>query len=207
MTSLIQHYGYAAVLVIVGLEAVGIPLPGETVLIAAALYAGDTHRLDIVVVILAAVIGGVIGDAGGFAIGYWGGYRLLVRYGRYIRLTEVRIKVARYLFLRYGGVVVFFGRFVAILRAYASFLAGTGRMNWARFLVFTSLGRIAWAGLWGTAAYLLGNEVNRVGRPLAIAFAAVAVLIIVAGIAVLRRQERRLEQAAEQAFPGPLGLN
>jgi membrane protein DedA with SNARE-associated domain len=103
--------------------------------------------------------------------------------------------------------VVFFGRFVAILRAYASFLAGTGRMNWARFFAFTSLGRIAWAGLWGTAAYLLGSEVNRVGRPLAIGFATLAVVIIVAGLVLLRRQERRLEEAAEQAFPGPLSAS
>ena len=204
MTNLIQHYGYLAVLVIVALESLGIPLPGETALIAAAVYAGDTHRLNIGLVILVAVLGGVVGDAAGYAIGFWGGYRLLLRFGRYIRLTESRIKLARYLFARHGGIVVFFGRFVAVLRAYASFLAGTGRMPWWRFAVFTTLGRITWAGLWGIVAYLLGNEVNRLGRSLALAFVAAAVVVLAAGALVLRRQEHRLEAAAEDAFPGPL---
>lgn len=204
MTNLIQHYGYLAVLVIVGLESLGIPLPGETALIAAAIYAGDTHHLSIWLVILAAIFGGVVGDAAGYAVGYWGGYRLLLRYGRYVLMTPTRIKLARYLFARYGGVVVFLGRFVAVLRAYASFLAGTGRMPWWQFAVMTTLGRIAWASLWGIIAYLLGNEVTRLGRTLALAFVAAAVLLVAIGVVVLRHQERRLEAAAEAAFPGPL---
>jgi hypothetical protein len=104
------------------------------------------------------------------SLGHWGGYRLLVRYGRYVRLDQAKVKVARYLFLRHGGKVVFFGRFVSILRTYAAFLAGTTRMPWRRFLAFNAAGGIVWATLYGTAAYLLGKEVERLRRALAIGF-------------------------------------
>jgi membrane protein DedA with SNARE-associated domain len=203
-SDLIAHYGYFAVFAIVALESLGIPLPGETTLIAAALYAGATHNLGIVGVIVAAGIGAIIGDNIGYGLGHWGGYRLLLRYGRYIWLDEARIKVARYLFLRYGGGVVFFGRFVSILRAYAAFLAGTTRMPWRQFIVFNAAGGIAWATLYGTAAYFLGKRVDTLSRPLAIAFAIAGVLAIIAGAILVRLQEARLRAAAEKAFPGPL---
>jgi membrane protein DedA with SNARE-associated domain len=206
VTSLIAHYGYLAVLVIVGLESFGIPAPGETTLITAALYAGATHNLSIVGVVLAAIVGAILGDNLGYLVGHWGGYRLLVRYGRYIRFTEERIKVARYLFFRFGGEVVFFGRFVALLRAYAAFLAGTTRMPWRRFLVFNAAGGIAWATIYGVAAYLLGTQVERVSRPLGTVFVIGGALAIVAGAVIIRRQEKRLAVAAEQTFPGPLTI-
>lgn len=204
MTNLIAQYGYLAVFVIVGLESLGIPLPGETTLITAALYAGATHHLAIVGVILAAIVGAILGDNFGYLIGHWGGYRLLVRYGRYIRLDEAKVKVARYLFLRFGGRVVFFGRFVSILRAYAAFLAGTTRMRWPRFLVFNAAGGIVWASLYGTAAYGLGKEVERLSRPLATAFGVAGVIALIVAVILVRRQEHQLEVEAEQAFPGPL---
>lgn len=204
MTNLVAQYGYWAVLAVVGLESFGIPLPGETTLIAAALFAGATHHLNIVGVIVAASAGAIIGDNLGYLIGHWGGYRLLVRYGRYIGFSETRIKVARYLFLRFGGEVVFFGRFVSILRAYAAFLAGTTRMPWRRFLVYNAAGGIVWSSIYGTAAYVLGTKVDTVSRPLAISFAVLGVAAIVVAAFVVRRQESRLEEAAEKAFPGPL---
>jgi membrane protein DedA with SNARE-associated domain len=203
-TDLVAHYGYLAVLVIVGLESLGIPLPGETTLIAASLYAGATHRLNIVGVIVAAGAGAIIGDNIGYLLGHWGGYRLLVRYGRYIRFDESRIKVARYLFLRFGGPVVFFGRFVSILRTYAAFLAGTTRMPWRRFLVYNAAGGITWATIYGTAAYVLGTGVESLSRPLAIAFAVAGVAALVVAAFVIRRAEDRLRPTAEAAFPGPL---
>ncbi len=204
MTNFIVHYGYLAVFVVVALESLGIPLPGETTLITAALYAGATHHLWILGVILAAIAGAILGDNFGYLIGHWGGYRLLVRYGRYIRLDEAKVKVARYLFLRFGGRVVFFGRFVSILRAYAAFLAGTTRMPWPRFLIFNAAGGIVWASLYGTAAYLLGKEVERVSRPLAIAFGVAGVVALITAAILVRRRERQLEVAAERALPGPL---
>ncbi|TMF32102.1 MAG: DedA family protein [Chloroflexi bacterium] len=204
MTNLVAQYGYLAVLVIVGLESTGVPLPGETTLVAAALYAGATHNLNIVGVVIAAAVGAILGDNLGYLIGHWGGYRLLIRYGRYIRLSEKRIKIARYLFLRYGGEVVFFGRFTAILRAYAAFLAGTTRMPWRRFLFFNAAGGIAWATIYGGGAYLLGRQIERLSGPFEIVFVAAAVIAIVVGALIIRRQEERLAVAAEKAFPGPL---
>ena len=204
MTNLVAQYGYLAVLVIVGLESTGVPLPGETTLVAAALYAGATHNLNIVGVVIAAAVGAILGDNLGYLIGHWGGYRLLIRYGRYIRLSEKRIKIARYLFLRYGGEVVFFGRFTAILRAYAAFLAGTTRMPWRRFLFFNAAGGIAWATIYGGGAYLLGRQIERLSVPFEIVFVAAAVIAIVVGALIIRRQEERLAVAAEKVFPGPL---
>ena len=204
MTNLVAQYGYLAVLVIVGLESTGVPLPGETTLVAAALYAGATHNLNIVGVVIAAAVGAILGDNLGYLIGHWGGYRLLIRYGRYIRLSEKRIKIARYLFLRYGGEVVFFGRFTAILRAYAAFLAGTTRMPWRRFLFFNAAGGIAWATIYGGGAYLLGRQIERLSVPFEIVFVAAAVIAIVVGALIVQRQEERLAVAAEKVFPGPL---
>src|SRR3982074_375073 len=143
------QFGYAAVFGFVGIESLGIPFPGETMLISAALYAGATHNLNIVGVIVAASAGAIIGDNIGFGVGHWGGYRLLIRYGRYIRLHPARVKLARYLFLRHGAKVVFFGRFISVLRTYAAFLAGTARMPWPRFLIANALGGTTWAILFG----------------------------------------------------------
>jgi membrane protein DedA with SNARE-associated domain len=173
-------------------------------LITAAVYAGATHHLAIQGVIPAAIAGAVIGDNIGFAIGWFGGFPLLRRYGRYIRLDEAKMKVGRYIFMRQGGKVVFFGRFVSILRTYAAFLAGTNRMHWSRFLVFNAAGGIAWATFWGTVAYLLGNEIDRLSKPVDIGFGVLGVITLLAGIVFIRSHEKRLEAVAERALPGPL---
>lgn len=201
---LLGRFGYAAVFAFVGIESLGVPLPGETMLISAALYAGHTHRLNIVVIIVLAAAGAVIGDNIGFGVGHWGGYRLLLRYGRYIRLHEGRVKLARYLFLRHGGTVVFFGRFVSVLRTYAAFLAGTARMPWVRFLVFNATGGVVWATGYGVGAYLAGDTLRKLSTPVNIALGAVALVVIVSLVLILRRQEDRLTAQAERALPGPL---
>jgi membrane protein DedA with SNARE-associated domain len=201
---LLGRFGYAAVFAFVGIESLGIPLPGETMLIAAALYAGATHQLSIELIIAVAAAGAIIGDNIGYGIGHWGGYRLLVRYGPYIRLHQGRVKLARYLFHRHGGKVVFFGRFVSVLRTYAAFLAGTARMPWRRFLVFNATGGVVWAAVYGTGAYLAGDRINKLSGPVNLALAGVAVVVVVALLLVLRRTEEDLTARAEQAFPGPL---
>jgi membrane protein DedA with SNARE-associated domain len=201
---LLSVYGYWAVMAFVGIESIGIPLPGETMLIVAAVYAGASHQLSIELVIVAAIAGAVMGDNIGFGIGYFGGYRLLLRYGRYIGLHERRVKLARYIFLRHGPKVVFFGRFVSVLRTYAAFLAGTARMPWWRFLVFNAAGGIVWALAYGLGAYFLGQQLNRVSRPFQLVAAGLAVVAIVVLFVFLRRNEHRLEEEAERALPGPL---
>src|SRR5207253_25206 len=144
----------------------------------------------------------IIGDNIGFALGRWGGYRLLRRYGSYIRFNEQRLKIGRYIFQRHGGKVVFIGRFIAVLRTYAAFLAGTNRMSWPRFLAFNASGGITWAAVTGLAYYYIGVTLNDVRGPLDILLAVVAVAIVAASLLYLRRAEHRYAARAERAFPG-----
>jgi membrane protein DedA with SNARE-associated domain len=198
------RFGYAAVFAFVGIESLGIPFPGETMLIAAALYAGATHNLNIIGVIVAAAAGAIIGDNIGYGLGHWGGYRLLIRYGRYIGLHPARIKLARYLFLRHGAKVVFFGRFVSVLRTYAAFLAGTARMPWQPFLTFNALGGVTWATGFGLGAYLAADRLTKLSGPIDLALAGLAVIVVVALVVVMRRTEGALTAQAEAALPGEL---
>lgn len=201
---LLTTYGYLAVLLFVAIESIGIPFPGETMLLVAAIYAGTSHRLSIVLVIVAAASGAILGDNIGFWIGREGGYRLLRRYGRYIRLDERKLKLGLYLFRKHGGKVVFFGRFVAVLRAWAAFLAGTNRMRWPSFLLFNALGGILWATIYGLGGYFLGKKIHQLTGPVGIVTIVLAVLIIVASLIFARRNEKQLEEKAEKALPGPL---
>ena len=201
---LLQNYGYLAVFLAIAAESFGIPLPGETVLITAALYAGHTHRLAIVWVVVVASAAAIIGDNLGYLIGRIGGYRLLRRYGKYVRMDEAKIKIGRYLFHRHGGKVVLFGRFVSVLRTYAAFLAGTNRMQWQRFLVYNALGGIMWATLFGVGAYAVGDAIHRVGTIIAYVGVGLAAMAVVTGVVLLRRRMGALELRAEQEFPGPL---
>jgi len=121
-----------------------------------------------------------------------------------IRLHDDRVKLARYLFQRNGGKVVFFGRFVSVLRTYAAFLAGTARMSWPSFLLFNAAGGILWATSWGVAAYFVGARIQQFGIPIDIALAGVALIVVLAVIRVLRRKENELMAYAERSFPGPL---
>ena len=100
---LIHHYGLFAVGAVVGLECIGFPLPGETALLAAAIYAGTNHDLNIVSVIIVAGATAIVGRMIGYVIGREYGYWLLLRYGSYIRMSQSRIKLGQYLFLRHGG--------------------------------------------------------------------------------------------------------
>src|SRR6202171_5211100 len=104
----ISTYGYAVVALIIGLECLGLPLPGETILIAAAIYAGSGHELNIWLVICGGAPGAILGNTIGFWIGREGGYRLLLRYGHHLKITESRIKLGQYLFLHHCGKLVFF---------------------------------------------------------------------------------------------------
>lgn len=204
-SDLLMSYGYWAVLLFVAVESVGIPVPGETMLLSAAIYAGVTHQLNIALVIVAAAAGAIMGDNVGYLLGREGGYRLLHRYGRYIRLDARRLRLGQYLFLRHGGKVVFFGRFVAVLRMWAAFLAGTHRMPWQPFLICNAAGGIAWATLMGLGGYALGHNVERVEGPLGTAMVVLAVLIVAAGLLYVRHNERRLADEAERVLgPGSL---
>jgi membrane protein DedA with SNARE-associated domain len=204
ISHLIETYGYAAVFLFVGAESLGIPVPGETALIVAGTYAGHTHRLSPWLIFLVAAAAAIIGDNIGFWIGDKGGYRLARRYGNKVRLDEHKLKIARYLFDRYGGKVVFFGRFVSILRTYAAFLAGVSRMRWRRFLPANAAGGIGWAAAYTLAAYLLGDALSRASGTISLILAGAAVLVIVGVLIAVRREIRKVGHRAEEAYPGPL---
>jgi membrane protein DedA with SNARE-associated domain len=204
VTQSIHAYGYWAVFLAVGLESLGVPIPGETTLIAAALYAGSTHQLSLIPLIIVAAVAAIVGDNIGYLIGRFGGYRLLRRYGHYVRVDEAKLKVGRYLFDRHGGKVVFIGRFISVLRTYAAFLAGTNVMHWRRFLLYNAAGGIIWAALFTTGAYYLGSAFQQVGTVVTIVGAVLVVAVVVAVISYLRKHLKRLEARAERAYPGPL---
>jgi membrane protein DedA with SNARE-associated domain len=204
LPDLVATHGYWIVAVIVALESTGIPVPGETMLVSAAIFAGKTHRLNIWLVIAAAAIGAIAGDSLGYGIGRTFGHRFLLKHGPKLHMDARRIKLGQYLFKRHGGKVVFFGRFVAVLRALAALLAGVNNMDWRRFILCNAAGGIVWATVFGLGAYSLGEELDRLRRTAAVVLSVLAVIGAVAGFWFIRRHEAALEAEAERALPGPV---
>lgn len=196
---LLATYGYLVVALMVGIEGMGIPLPGETTLIAASIVAATSQELNIALVIAAASGGAIAGDNAGFWIGRSLGYRLLHRFGRYIGLSDRRIMLGQYLFTRYGGALVLMGRFIALLRTLAPFVAGANRMPWRRFAPFNAAGGVLWATLYGLAAYWLGKEAHGIMGRAGLLLGVLALAAIAGGWLFLRRNEARLEEEAERA--------
>ncbi len=205
ISHLILASGYWALFLLVAIESLGVPLPGETALVIAGTFAGTTHHLNPWAIFAVAAAAGIVGDNIGYWIGDKGGYALARRYGPKVRLDERKLKIARYLFDRHGAKVVFFGRFVSVLRTYAAFLAGTSKMRWRRFLPANALGGIVWAGAYTLASYLAGAALQRASSTITGVLAGAAVVVIAAVVLLLRRQADRLAVRAEAAYPGPLG--
>ncbi len=156
----LDHYGYWALFGAILLEDFGMPMPGETLLIAGALLASQ-GKMGIVPLLVTACIAAVTGDNIGYAIGRFGGRRLVLRYGRYVFITEERLKKAEGFFRRYGGAVVVMARFFAVLRQLNGIVAGTAKMSWRRFLAYNMLGAALWVGFWGMLFYELGGKAAR----------------------------------------------
>ena len=203
---LIHAYGLLTVALIVGLECIGVPLPGETALLGAAIYAGTKHDLNIVAVILTAAAAAIVGRVVGYAIGRGFGYWLLLRYGNYVRITEARIKLGQYLFLRHGGKIVFIAQFVPVLRTFAGIFAGANMMPWRDFLFANVVGSVIWSVTYGYAAYALGRQFERLEGPVVIFIAVVTIVGVVVGGILVNRHEEQLLAEAERAMPGPLKL-
>ena len=196
LIDLIKVHGPWIIAVVVALESAGVPLPGETILVAAALLA-TTNQIDIAIIVAAAATGAIVGDGIGYTVGRRFGTPFLRKYGRYIRLDENRLLIGRYLFFRYGNAVVFLGRFVAVLRMFAALLAGANSMPAGRFFFFNVTGGICWACLFGFGAFAVGTEMLKVSKALSLVSLG---LFIVAGSAfsiVLRRNEIVLLHQAE----------
>jgi membrane protein DedA with SNARE-associated domain len=194
---LIAHYGYAAIFRVVKLESAGIPMPGETILISAAALAGTKHALEIQWVIAAAAGGAIVGDNIGFWAGREFGEPLLEKWGHLVGLDARKRLLGRYLFARYGGSIVFFGRFVALLRAFAAVLAGANNLAPWRFFVFNALGGIVWATVFGLGGYLLGASIHRVAGPLGWAMLILALAALLVLWRYFKHHEERLLAAAE----------
>lgn len=204
LQQLIQAYGLWIVFFVVMAESMGVPLPGETILVAAGLYGGSTRHVDPYLLIAVAATAAVIGDNLGYLIGRTIGLKLLLRYGRYVNITEARLKLGRYLFVRHGGKIVFIGRFIALLRAFAAVLAGADQMPWPRFLLFNALGATCWASVFGIGAYLLGEQIRWISGPFATGIVILAIGVLIGVMLYVRHHESELRERAEQMFPGPL---
>ncbi len=155
---LLDHYGYVAVALLVGVEDFGVPVPGETILIAASIYAG-AGRLNFALVVLTAWVAAVVGDNIGFLIGRTGGHTLVLKFGRYIFLTPKRLATAEAFYQRYGGRIVLVARFFEGLRQANGLIAGITEMHWARFVLFNAIGAALWVGVWATLGFTAGDHI------------------------------------------------
>ena len=191
---IVAQYGLYAVFLIVMFESAGVPLPGETALVLASIYAGMSGDLEIAHVILVAATGAIIGDNIGFIVGRRYGLPLVERYGKLIGLDQKRLAFGQHMFARHGAKIVFFGRFVAVLRIFAALLAGVNHYSWRSFLFYNAAGGICWATLFGVGGYLFGDAMTRVAGPIGMVGLAVAVVGLIAGWWVMRQQEEKYER-------------
>lgn len=190
ITRLLESNGYLFLFLLVGLESLGVPLPGETALVTVAAYAALGH-LDIYVVIATAIVAAIVGDNGGYWIGRKGGISLVRQYGRFIHLNETHLDRARSFFERHGPKTVFIGRFVALLRTWAAVLAGAGCMQYGKFMLYNALGAISWAVIFGTLGYVFGRNLPLLEQYIGRATLAVLVIAGVGVVFVLGRRMRR----------------
>ena len=154
---ILDRWGYLAVAASIGVESFGVPAPGQTIMVAAAIYAG-AGRLNIFLVGLIAFIAAVLGDNVGYWIGVRGGRKVVHRWGKYIFLTPERLERAEGFFARRGNRIVMIARFIDGLRQFNGVIAGITAMPWRTFLLYNAIGAALWVGWWTTVAYLLGTH-------------------------------------------------
>ena len=200
IAALLAVWGYSAVGGVIALESAGLPLPGETLLIGAAIYARLTGAMEIGGIVGAAALGAMIGDNLGYWIGRRYGVGFIERHGARIGLGPEKFRLSQYLFYKWGGAVVFFGRFVTLLRILAALLAGANRLPLKQFMIYNAAGGIVWACLFGFGAYYLTAGFERVeGGVARFAFG-----LLLASLFILwryyRRHEARLMQEADALF-------
>lgn len=193
--------GYPAVTLFIMIESAGIPFPGETMLLLASFYSAIDHHLKLPIIIACAAFGAIAGDNIGYFIGRTGGRAFVERFGRYLFLRPQHLDRAEKFFDRHGDKTVFFGRFIAVLRAWAAFLAGVNHMNWRNFVIYNAAGGILWAIVYGTIGYVAGRifhdnftQVEHIARTISWVGAGVIVATVIAIFLVMRW--RRKQSAA-----------
>lgn len=198
----IEHYGYLAIATGITIESFGVPSPGETLLIAGAVFSG-LGKLNLIVVMVVGFLAAVIGDSIGFVIGRVGGRRFVLKVGRFVWITDARLAKAERAYARHGGKIVAIARFIEGLRQLNGVLAGISVMTWPRFLAFNALGAALWVVVWASIGYLAGNNIGvisaQIGR---IELVALVALVIAGGVWALRaRRKHAHEEAAKPGGP------
>lgn len=189
----VVQYGYWAVGAALLLENAGVPVPGETILLLASFLAFSQHDLRLAWIIVVATVAATLGDNLGFALGYYGGRPLLVRYQSLFRIKNTIIERGEELFAKYGAVTVFLARFVFGMRIIAGPLAGVLRMSWRKFLIFNFLGAVVWVSVISGAGYLFGRHWNQLEEALKRADIVAVVFVLLVGGYVWWRNRRRGE--------------
>ena len=175
----LTDYGYWAVAAALLLENAGLPVPGETILLLASFLAYSEHRLGLPWIILVGVCAATVGDNLGFAIGFYGGRRLLERYQKTLHIRPDVIARGEDLFARYGAATIFVARFIAGMRIVAGPLAGVLRMSWRKFLLFNFLGAVLWVSVIAGVGYLFGKHWEALVDLVQDANLAVAVAVVI----------------------------
>jgi membrane protein DedA with SNARE-associated domain len=192
VTHLLISYGLILLFAVVAAESAGVPLPGETALVAAAILAAQGHY-SIVEVIVVAAVAAILGDNAGYWIGRTGGRALLRRWGPIRRYAERVLPPGERFFEKHGGKTVFIGRFVSVLRVTAAWLAGITHMTWWRFFLWNATGGIVWATLVSLLAYYFGKAAADAVQTYGLyALLAIVVVAVIAFVAV-RQVKKRVE--------------
>ena len=189
---LLHAYGYTGLAAIVGLECLGLPLPGEGALIVSAIYAGSTHNMNPLLVIVAAATGAIVGQTIAYLIGLKLGYSLLRRYGHKVGLSWRRLALGRMLFRKHGFKLVVVARFIVVLRVITAMLAGANQMPWRKFILADVIGSVAWASVYGIGASLLGNQMKHSSGPIGIVVGGLVLVISLLGGWIAHRQQDKL---------------
>jgi membrane protein DedA with SNARE-associated domain len=197
LSTLVAHYGYDVVFAALLLASAGVPLPAGELLVAAAIYAAHTHRLDIGVLATGGIAMAIIGGVAGYGVGHWLGVAGLNRHGRAVGLGPARQRLGRYLFIAHGGKIVFFIRFIALIGPFGGVLAGVNRMPWSRFLAFNAIGAAAWVSAMAMGGYLFGSFFASVGGPIGFTALAVAIGVAIVTVIYVHRQGATLQAKAD----------
>ncbi len=195
LTRLLQSYTYPALLLLVLVESLGIPLPGEIALVTAAAYAASGH-ISIYIVIIVAALGAIVGGILGYWIGLKGGLPLVARYGRYVGVRNSHIDRAHAFFERNGSKTILFGRFIALLRTWAAVVAGAASMSFPMYVICNTISSVVWAIVFGVLGYTFGHDLPVLEKYISRASYGVLVLVLVgSGVFLIIRRRSKSARA------------